>query len=268
MTSMPDISEEDAFAFIVQFLQTPPKDYRGKYGYDVYIPDVMYEYLRRKFNVPSHDEAGRHYGRLSAWFYAAAWEMCRRGILRPGVRSYNQQVTEDGSGGNGYSITPAGTRWLTEAGARYDYVPVEPGRFAALLDQYAARYGQGFKERSQEAVRCYGAHAYLACCAMCGAAAESIFLAVAIAKDRDAAKIEKMYLAGGGRGRVEKLIVGSLAQPPADEFKGYVSLLKYWRDNAAHGMASGIKDPEAYTALAILLRFAQFTNDRWAELTA
>jgi hypothetical protein len=95
-----------------------------------------------------------------------------------------------------------------------------------------------------------------------------VLLAVAIAKNKDKDKIEKMYLANGGRGRIEKLVVGQ--QPPAisEEFKGYVSLLKYWRDNAAHGMASGIQDNEAFTALAVLLRFAQFANDRWGNLTA
>jgi hypothetical protein len=32
-------------------------------------------------------------------------------------------------------------------------------------------------------------------------------------------------------------------------------------------MASGIKDNEAYTSLALLLRFAIFVNQNWAELT-
>ena len=46
-----------------------------------------------------------------------------------------------------------------------------------------------------------------------------------------------------------------------------LSLLKYWRDAASHGRRSGIADNEAYTALAVLLRFAQFANDRWTDLT-
>jgi hypothetical protein len=53
-----------------------------------------------------------------------------------------------------------------------------------------------------------------------------------------------------------------------DEYAGYMSLLKYWRDQAAHGKLSGIKDNEAYTSLALLLRFALFVNENWAELVA
>jgi hypothetical protein len=43
-------------------------------------------------------------------------------------------------------------------------------------------------------------------------------------------------------------------------------LLKDWRDEAAHGKPSGITDNEAYTSLAMLLRFAQFVNDNWNTL--
>ena len=50
------------------------------------------------------------------------------------------------------------------------------------------------------------------------------------------------------------------------EFLGYSGLLKYWRDEAAHGKASVISDNEAYTSLALLLRFAMFAHDNWNEL--
>jgi hypothetical protein len=167
---------------------------------------------------------------------------------------------------NGYTVTPAGKKWLAESG-QYDYVPIEPGRFSKLLDSFTPRFGAGFQERSQEAIRCYGTNAYLGCCAMCGAAAESILLAVAIAKEGNQEKIEKAYLASGGRGRIEKLVLGSQPDNIQTECRGYLSLLKYWRDLTAHGRASGITDGEAYTSLAFLLRFAQFVNDRWNELT-
>src|SRR3954468_8847698 len=48
--------------------------------------------------------------------------------------------------------------------------------------------------------------------------------------------------------------------------RAYTELLKYWRDESAHGMASKINDEHAYTSLAMLLRFAQFSNDNWQEL--
>ncbi len=196
-------------------------------------------------------------------FYAAGWELCRRGILRPGVREYGAQVTEQGSAGSGYSITPFGRQWLAEAD-RDDYVPTEPGRFAQLLSQYRERFGDGYHERAQEAVRCYGAHAYLACCAMSGAAAESILLAMAIAKS-DEAGVLKQYMAAAGRRRVENIVIGKVREQLRAEYHGYTSLLKYWRDAAAHGRFSEVTDNESYTSIALLLRFAMFANDNWDE---
>ena len=101
---------------------------------------------------------------------------------------------------------------------------------------------------------------------MCGAAAESIILALAIQKSGDETKVMSMYSASGGRGRIENLIIGKKDKSIQDEFRSYVGLLKYWRDISAHGKMSGIQDPEAYTSLALLLRFAQFANDRWEQL--
>lgn len=260
-------TEEDAFHCIVRFLTDAKADRGTRYGYDLYLTSV-FDYYIAKSGGSAHPNPRGEYPRISPVFYSAAWDLCRRGILRPGVRQFGGQTTDGGSGGDGYSITPFGRTWLSESGGKYDYVPTEPGRFAEMLDRFTTRFGGGFKERGQEAVRCYGAHAFLACCAMCGAAAESIFLAVAVAKEKDAAVVEKAYLAAGGRGRLEKKILGQQPQPVADEFRGYTSLLKYWRDAAAHGMASGIQDSQAYTSLAMLLRFALFVEDRWAELSA
>jgi hypothetical protein len=260
------VNEEDAFHFIVRVLrENLMPDMGSSYGYELYLPNVIQHYLISVLKR-GHGEAQRDYRATSPPFLAAAWELCRRGIIRPGVKALGQQSTDEGAAGAGFSVTPAGKRWLKEAG-QYDFVPIEPGRFSRLLDSFSPRFGPGFQERAQEAIRCYGANVYLACCAMCGAAAESILLAVATAKQRDAEAVERMYLAAGGRRRVENLIIGQQAQPVKEEFLGYLSLLKYWRDAASHGRRSGIADNEAYTALAVLLRFAQFANDRWADLT-
>jgi len=219
--------------------------------------------LKNVCGIQEHD-TGKWYTKIAPAFYAGAWELCRRGVLRPGVNNY--QVGREEQYVNGYTVTPAGKRWLTVAG-QYDYVPIEPGRFSKILDSFSPRFGPGFQERSQEAIRCYGTNAYLGCCAMCGAAAESILLSLAIARDGDKDNIEKMYLASGGRGRIEKLILGTQAENIKSECRGYLSLLKYWRDLSAHGRASGITDSEACTSLAFLLRFAQFASERWGELT-
>lgn len=197
--------------------------------------------------------------------YAAAWDLCRRGILRPGVEAFDAQATADGASGNGYSITPFGEQWLKEAESD-DFVPTEPERFGQMLARHRRRFGPAFQERGQEAIRCYGAHAYLACCTMCGAAAESVLLSTASAKS-DEATVAAMYSTSGGRRRVENLLFGQARAELREECKGYLTLLKYWRDQAAHGRSSGITDNEAYTSLALLLRLAIFVEDNWDDLT-
>lgn len=254
---------EDAFHFIFRGLRKQVTGPSENYGYDLYIPNLMHAYVIDQAGRTDIYKAREHFPELSVPFYAAAWELCRRGILRPGVISFGKQASDEG----GYSLTPFGMTWLEESAGRYDYVPTEPGRFAQMLQKLTPRFGQGFKERSQEAIRCYGANAFLACCAMCGAGAESIMLATAFAKVGDQAKVEKDYLSSGGRGRIEKLLVGQKPKRIQDEFKRDADLLKYWRDSASHGKAVGIDDNEAYTALVLLLRFAQFADDNWDELT-
>jgi hypothetical protein len=102
---------------------------------------------------------------------------------------------------------------------------------------------------------------------MCGAAAESILLSVAIAKSGDEAAVMAKYLSGSGRQKVTEGIIGQAKQAIAGPFRSATSLLSYWRDEAAHGSASNISEIAAHEAIARLLRFAQFASDNWSELT-
>lgn len=255
---------EDAESLLIRWIREHPASQYSNYGYDIYIPNVIRWHLEHS-GVRDHPETMRQIRALSSLFYAAAWELCRRGIIRPGVREMGLQATEGGSAGDGYSITPFGEEWAAESD-RDDFVPTEPQRFAQMLKPYAERFGPGFHERSQEAVRCYGAHAYLACCAMCGAAAESILLAAAVAK-RGQEQTIKTYASAAGRGRVQKDLLAHVSEPVRQEFNNLSVLLKYWRDEASHGRAVRIADNEAYTSLALLLRLAQFVHEHWSELT-
>lgn len=163
-------------------------------------------------------------------------------------------------------MTPFGEQWAAEAD-RDDFVPTEPQRFGQMLQPFQTRFGPGFQERAQEAVRCYGAHTYLACCAMCGAAAESILLAAAIAK-RGEDHTLRTYATASGRSRVQNDLLGQVPDPLRQEFGNLSVLLKYWRDEASHGKAARIADNEAYTSLALLLRLGKFVDDNWDRLTA
>jgi hypothetical protein len=264
------MNDEDALKFLIKCLRQPARTDYASYGYDIYIPNIIRAYLRvTGSNAQGSDMEREFYTtgkELSPHFYAAAWDLARRGILRPGVRIMGAQSTNEGSAGNGLSVTPFGERWLSENSQDY-FIPTEPGRFAAMLEPYRSRFGPGFYERAQEAVRCYGAHAYLACCTMCGAAAESVLLAAAVAREGSEEAILKVYASANGRSRVESTLLGQVRDQLRREFQGLTVLLKYWRDEAAHGKESRIGDNEAYTSLAMLLRFGKLVADNWRDLT-
>jgi hypothetical protein len=147
-----------------------------------------------------------------------------------------------------------------------DYIPIEPNRFAQMLADRGAPFGDGFVERSQEAVRAHNAHAYLACCAMCGAAAESLILALAIAKEGNEGHVLRDYASAGGRGRIEKALLRGQPASVEGEFRRYTDLLKYWRDSASHGRAVHMTEAEAFSALILLLRFTIFAAEHKDDL--
>ena len=238
----------------------------GQYGYEAWLPYIMNDYLEE---TKGARQLGYHDSKemkdISPFFYASAWELCRRGIIRPGIEMLNKQATADGSSGNGYSITPFGQKWLDEEG-HDDFVPTEPERFGEMIARFQARFGPGFNQRAQEAIRCYGAHADLACCVMCGAAAESILLAVACTIQQEKEVLQD-YRRANGRQKITNLIIGQKSKQIKSSFLGFMELMNYWRDDAAHGMVSRISNNESFTSLASLLRFSTFVDDNWSELS-
>jgi hypothetical protein len=260
---------DDAMNFILLFLKDPAVRTHaasyGDHGYDVFLSTLSRAYLIHTVpGVQLETEYGRRLGELAV-FLDAAWQLCRRGILRPGVRDLQLQGNSHGHAGQGFSLTTYGRAWI--ASANPELIPTQPGRFTQLLAKAAPRFGPGFSERSQEAAAAYQGGTYLACCAMCGAAAESILLAIAIAKAGDAKTVINEYSGQSGRLKIERRIYSGLPDPVQEEFRRYTALLKYWRDAAAHGRATHITEAEAYTSLVLLLRFALFADDRWDDLT-
>lgn len=265
------MEREDVLGALVEICKNRETERVGNYGYDIYIPHVIDKWClnnMEKLGIAVRDSNQTQQWKepLSPYFYNAAWELCRLGVLRPGVTSHHAQSTDDGSAGNGYSVTPFGEQWLQESGP--EYVPTEPGRFSNLLEPFARAFGPGFHERAQQAIRCYNAHAYLAACVMCGAAAESILLQLAIEKDGDEEEVIKLYRQSNGRKKIEDLIIGKQKGGIKSDFEVCFALLKYWRDESAHGRKSDIGEAEAFTSLALLLRAAQFAHDNFELLTA
>jgi len=255
------MTTDDAMNHIVASLQKTPSRYALN-SYDIYTQNVIEDFV---INVEKIPRDGRGYTfrdrciEVSPLFLSALWELSRRGVVRPGLSKIDEGGVGHNVFGAGFSFTPHGRVWLQNA----DYEAVAtviPARFVELLSKHQKRFGAGYLSRGAEAVRCYSAHAFLAACAMCGAAAESILLA--IASERKPAKdVLAMYSRLGGRAQVEKLVIGQQNTHVQDTFRGFMMLLKYWRDEAAHGRASEIGETEAFTALMLLLRLARFANE-------
>jgi hypothetical protein len=132
-----DPTVDDAIGAIMELFRTRRAEI-GAYGYDVYLPKLwnVYAIASKMVLAGERDALDRVGLRVSGIFYAAAWELCRRGILRPGIRNVNLQHTDDGAAGNGYSITPTGERRLTSADPGL-HIPTEPSRLAAILADFS-----------------------------------------------------------------------------------------------------------------------------------
>jgi hypothetical protein len=253
---------EDAVSFIVDYVGKPRAAAAySDYGYDIYVPNLIAAYLAEVEKIPQHLVRDHQRGReLTPIFFDATWELCRRGILRPGVPN-------SGNADNrGFSATSLGKSWIASGSVMP--ILLDAARLSELFASLSGRLGPGFLQRANEAARCHAFGTNLAACAMCGAAAESIVLAIATAKSRDEATVLKTYLAAQGRKRTIDGIVHGARAGIADAFKAATDLLSYWRDESAHGRASEISEIEAHTALGRLVRFAQFASDNWTELTS
>lgn len=257
---------DDALAFLISFMLSPrPSDGYPSFGYEIYIPNVIASYLLEVEKPQIHHSQLRNSSRareISPLFYEAAWSLCRRGVLRPGVKALGAQAAGEG---DGYSVTSAGKNWL-DSGAAADLI-VDTSRLSAIFQALSANLGSGFLQRATEAARCHDFGCYLASCAMCGAAAELVLLAIATAKSSDEEATLRTYQSAKGRRQTIDAIVGQARPAIANPFRNAMGLLSYWRDDASHGTASNISEIEAHEALGRLLRLAQFVQDNWAEIT-
>ena len=181
---------EDAFDFLVERLAALLATggggaiaRSGTYGGDIWIPMVVAAYWQpriARFNVGELQD--EHFQP----FYDAAWELCRIGVLRPGsFAPRGQAMGGQLFSGDGFSLTQFGREWLKNPTQR----PIrDPSRLAGVLQSFARRFGDGYAQRATEAASTYRNANYLAACVMAGAAAESILLAVAIAKTGNEAR--------------------------------------------------------------------------------
>lgn len=232
---------------------------------DLYAYDIAYSWLlKANPGVSQHQQDfERLKEQLVAIVVEAAWELIRRGGLRPGGLTFPDTNASDPGR---FCLTARGREWLATADESH-YIIMQSSALRAVFEGLCSRFNEGFAQRSAEAVRCREADAYLACCVMCGAAAESVLLSLAVAKIKDEKKVLNEYLSSGGRGRVINNLVGQEPKPIADDFKKRMVVIAFWRDDAAHGLGSPITAPEADFTLRELLLLAQFATHHWERLT-
>lgn len=266
---------EDAIKFLLEKLKANPRAFANLSGqpvlFDVWVPTASLLFAReadptdaRLFNPEAIRE--ERYAPIWLAFYDAAAELSRRGILRLGEKIPMAQGAPRYTLSDGYSITAAGYDWLSRTATRY--IPVAPSRYLDCLENPGRVLGPGFLQRAGEAAGCHAHENHLACCAMCGAAAESALLAIANAKTDAPERVQREYKKRDGRRNVTKLIFGSTPTSVLEnQFESAFSLLTYWRDEAAHGGPSTITHVEAYDALDRLLRLGFFVWDNWQALT-
>lgn len=259
------VSEEEALSLIIEWLKKD--DPQREPNCDLPVPRVIGDYLYATANQTGKRLQGMitYDTRTNAEsFYSAAWDLCLHGILYPVPSHLND--AQNAKHGVDFNLTQYGRSWLASSSG-YETVPTNYARFSSLLQNYKGRFGSGYYSRSQEAIGCYRSHHYHASCVMSGAATESILLAIAIQKKGSEDSVVKDYCAANGRSRIENFIIGNKTDSVKRSMQAFLELLKYWRDFAGHGLAIGIGEEEAYTSLLLLLRFAQYADDRWDELT-
>lgn len=256
---MANMNVSDASSYIVQFLRDRPN------ADEVNLWGVIDDYIfKHEQDVAREQKVDGRRSALSPLFIEAAWDLAILGVLRPaGVRKIPDLGPFDATK---YFVTTTGRGWIEE-GEEDAFVPIGADTFIALLEPFD-EFGEGFIERAREAAKCWKVKAFLACCVMCGAAAEAVLLAVAIARDRDEKKILQIYNSKGGRKKVEDLVTGQIRKELRASLAPLFELVKYWRDEAGHGGSSQIAQAEARTALQTLYLYAKLTHRNWSELVA
>ena len=126
------ISVDEALNFILRKLKSEGPAKFDRDGFDFWVSDYAARYLEEVEGVrprpPIEDQ--RTYD-ASVPFFDAAWELARRGVLRPSVRNSFMQWAARYSTGGGYTLTEIGAEWLASLDETSLSVRADWGPFAA-----------------------------------------------------------------------------------------------------------------------------------------
>lgn len=260
--SLPKVTYDEVFDFTVDYLRSGKKHRRMGFGeghsYDLYVYDVAYAYIEEYTPYPIPEGRGGgtimyEYGENLGPFMEVAWSLVSSGIVVPGSFSIEQRT--QGGSLYGFNLTEFGREWI--ASAEVTASPRRYGDFSKLLSEFDPVFGEFYAIRSQEALSCFRHGNHIACCAMAGACAETILFTAYVKHKGDEEQALKDMTSAGGRGRVEAALLGRLKEGPRMELQTSFSLIKYWRDNSAHGVTGKVSQSEAHVALLTLLSLAQ-----------
>ena len=82
------VDVEHAIESIIRFLLSPPDQYKGPDNANLRVSHAMHQFLIDVHHITDSDDAKQYFFRISPAFFDAAWELCCRGILRPGEKCY------------------------------------------------------------------------------------------------------------------------------------------------------------------------------------
>ncbi len=178
---------DEAYQYLIEWSTDIVNERRAASNYecDIYLFEVVNEYLKTS-KIPE-GEKSTFRKKIAGVFMSAAWELALKGVLRVGSTDDIQGSNHRLSTGSSFAITERGKAWLKQE--KYQPISMSSSAMVGVMRKLQGRFGESFYERATEASACYENGCYLACCAMCGAAIESIFLKTAVEKLGD----EKMF---------------------------------------------------------------------------
>ena len=119
------------------------------------------------------------------------------------------------------------------------YIPTDPGRVASLLTSRHDLLAPFMSMRANDAAPVIRSPVLHACCAMIGAAAESIVLAAGVQKLTEPAALKLYHGTHGRKSLQRKRYFANCPEYVAKEFRLHAGLIDlFWRDQSSHASPS------------------------------
>ena len=139
-------SQEDFLAFALELLRSSHRPHYGDRGCDYYAQSIAHAWCRQHERSHLGEPRGAREDQIVAVAVETAWELVRRGFLRPGGTSYPDANAGDPGR---FTLTARGREWLATADASH-FVIMQPGALLRALAAFQDQFGDGFEQRSMK----------------------------------------------------------------------------------------------------------------------